>query len=140
MKKLFSTDYNDCSINAAFLILRVGIGALMLTHGLPKLALIGGDSVQFATVFGLSAEISLSLAVFAEVICSVLLIVGLGTRLATIPLITTMLIAVFYIHGDSPFAKKEIGIIYLLIYVVLLITGPGKYSLDQLLCNKKTSL
>ena len=93
--------------------------------------------VAFPSVLGLSPELSLSLAVFAEVICSVLLIVGFGTRLATIPLMTTMLVAVFYIHLNDPFVKQEMGLHYLLAYVVLFITGPGKLSLDYLLANRK---
>jgi putative oxidoreductase len=137
MKKLFSSTYKDGSINTALLLIRIGIGALMLVHGLPKMAnLFSEGPVQFASVFGLSAEISLGMAVFAEVLCSIFLIVGFGTRLATIPLIVTMLVAVFYIHAVDSFNKQELGIHYLLAYVLLLITGAGKYSLDHLLQRK----
>ena len=138
MKKLFSADYNDSSISVGLLVLRIGIGVLMLLHGVPKMAGLFSDGpVQFPSVLGLSSELSLSLAVFAEVICSVLLLVGFGTRIATIPLIITMLVAVLYIHGNDPFAKQEMGIHYLLVYVLLLITGAGKYSLDHLLASTK---
>jgi putative oxidoreductase len=140
MKKLFSSEYSSNNISMALLVLRVGIGVLMLIHGVPKMAGLFSDGpVQFPSVLGMTPEISLSLAVFAEVICSVLLIVGFGTRLATIPLIITMLVAVLYIHGNDPFANQEIGIHYLLAYVLLLITGAGKYSLDNLLTNNKIS-
>lgn len=140
MKKLISADYNSNSISMALLILRVGIGVLMLVHGVPKMVGLFSDGpVQFASLFGMSAQLSLGLAVFAEVVCSVLLIVGFGTRIATIPLIITMLVAVLYIHANDPFTKQEMGIHYLLAYVLLLITGAGKYSLDHLIANKKTT-
>ena len=141
MKKLFSTDYNSNTISTALLVLRIGIGVLMLVHGLPKMAgLLSGDPVAFPALFGMSAEVSLSLTVFAEVFCSFLLIVGFGTRIATIPLIITMLVAVLYVHGNDPFAKQELGMLYLLAYVLLLITGAGKYSLDYLVTTKKITL
>lgn len=118
----------------AILIARVGIAALMLTHGIPKLMmLLSGAPVQFPPVLGLSAEISLALAVFAEVFCSVLLIAGFATRFATLPLIITMLVAVFAIHIADPIAQIEPALQYLLVYVVLLFTGAGKFSVDHLI-------
>ena len=121
----------------ALLIARVGIAALMLTHGIPKLGmLLSGEPVQFLPFMGLSAKFSLGLAVFAEVICSVFLLVGFATRLALIPLIITMLVAVFVVHAADPFSSKEPGFQYLLVYIVLLIMGGGKYSVDYLLQPK----
>ena len=138
MKRLFSVKDNTSAVDVALLIARVGIGALMLVHGLPKMvALFSGDPVQFPSIMGMSAGLSLALAVFAEVVCSILLIVGFGTRLASVPLIITMVIAVFIIHGADPFAKQEMALHYLLVYIVLLFTGSGKYSVDYTL-HKKT--
>jgi putative oxidoreductase len=137
MKKLFFVNRSSSATDMALLIARAGIAILMLIHGIPKLGmLLSGGPVQFPPVLGLSATISLSLAVFAEVFCSVLLVIGLGTRLATIPLIITMLVAVVSIHGADPFAKQEPAIHYLLVYVVLLIAGSGRYSVDYLLQRK----
>jgi putative oxidoreductase len=119
--------------------MRIAIGVLMLTHGLPKLGmLMGGGPVQFPGLFGLSPWISLFLAVFAEVICSVLLIAGFGTRLAVIPLIITMTVAVVSIHAADPFGMKEPALLFLLVYIVLLSAGSGRYSVDHLL--QKSSL
>ena len=138
MKQLFSTDYKTNTVNTALLVLRIGIGVLMLVHGLPKMAaLLSGEPVAFPALFGMSARVSLSLTVFAEVFCSFLLIVGFGTSIATGPLISTMLVAVLYVHGNDPFAKQELGMLYLLAYVLLLLTGAGKYSLDHLTTSKK---
>jgi len=140
MKTLFKVEHHSTNINMALLILRVSLGILMLVHGLPKmLSLFSGEPVQFPALIG-SPELSLSLAVFAEVICSVLILIGLGTRLATIPLIITMLVAVLYIHGSDPFVKQEIGLHYLIGYLVLLLTGSGKFSLDQLITKTQPAM
>jgi putative oxidoreductase len=99
--------------------------------------LLSGDPILFPPIFGMSPALSLSMAVFAEVLCSIFILVGFGTRLATVPLIVTMLTAVFAIHAADPFAKKEMGILYLLVYIILLVTGSGKYSIDGLVYRKQ---
>lgn len=120
--------------NIALLIARVGISALMLTHGLPKLMkLFTDEPIKFASVAGMGPVLSLSLAVFAEVFCSLLIIAGAFTRLAVIPPLITMLVAVFYIHANDPFSSQEMGLHYILVYILLLIQGSGKYSVDRLL-------
>ncbi len=125
-------------VSIVLLILRIGVAGMMLVHGLPKLQkLFSGEAIQFPGVMGLSPTISLGLAVFAEVLCSLLILFGFGTRLATIPLIITMLVAVFYIHAADPFSNQELGLHYLLAYIALLILGSGKYSLDAVLLKEK---
>ena len=134
MKKILNVSTNNAAADAALLVARIGIAVLMLTHGLPKLMmLLSGGPVQFPPLFGLSAQIALGLAVFAEVFCSILILFGLGTRLAVIPLIITMLVAAFMIHGTDPFAKQEPSLQYLLVYTVLLLTGAGRFSIDYVL-------
>jgi putative oxidoreductase len=139
MKQVFKVNDTSNSTGIALLIARAGIAALMLTHGIPKLLmLLAGAPVQFPPVMGMSAELSLGLTVFAEVVCSVFILAGFATRLATVPLISTMAIAVFFIHAADPFAKQEPALYYLLIYTVLLIAGSGKYSIDYLLNKSKS--
>jgi len=115
----------------------IGVGVLMLAHGIPKLQKFFNDEpINFKSVLGMSSELSLGLAVFAEVFCSILIIIGLKTRLATIPLIITMLVAVFVVHINDPFAKMEKALLFLLLYLVLLFSGGGKYPMDGWLINK----
>ncbi len=123
----------------ALLLLRVGFSAFMIFgHGYPKVQkLLASGDIKFASVMGLSPMVSLSLAVFAEFFCSVLLILGLLTRFATIPLIITMLVAVFVVHGADPFGDKEMGLHYLVAYIVLLFAGPGRYSVDASLHRRR---
>jgi putative oxidoreductase len=132
MKKiLFSS--KAISMDAGLLILRLAVGGLMLTHGWPKLAGFTERMDRFADPLGIGSTSSLGLAVFAEVFCSVLLMLGLLTRLSLIPLIITMGVAVFVIHANDPFSKQELGLLYLLPYLTLFFTGPGKYSVDKMM-------
>lgn len=133
MKTIFSINRSTQSIDIAILIARVAISLLMLTHGLSKIALFNEQPVQFMDFMGLGAELTLALAIFAEIGCSVLILFGLGTRIAVIPLIIVMVVAVFVFHANDPFIKQEMGLHYLLVYLVLLITGSGKYSLDRMI-------
>jgi putative oxidoreductase len=122
------------SASLALLILRVGIAGLMLTHGIPKLLMLfSGTPIQFPPVLGMTAEVSLALTVFAEVVGSLFILAGFATRLAVVPLAITMLVAVFLVHGADPLSAKEPALQYLLVYLALLFTGSGKYSVDYLL-------
>jgi putative oxidoreductase len=137
MKKIITTDAKSLNNDVALLIGRIAISFLMLFHGIPKMQMLfSGEAIQFPSVFGMSAGLSLALTVFAEVFCSILILVGFATRLATVPLIVTMLVAVFSILAAEVFAKKELAVLYLAAYVVLFFAGSGKYSIDQLLQPK----
>lgn len=140
MKKILHVNQATITTDVALLIARVGIAALMLTHGIPKLVMLfSGAPVQFPPVMGISSEVSLSLTVFAEVFCSLSILAGFATRLAVIPLVVTMMVAVFLIHAADPLSVKEPALQYLLMYIVLLVSGSGKYSIDKLLKSKRTT-
>ena len=136
MKKLFQTKLNNTSIDLSLLLLRLATGVFMLTHGFPKLQRLLAGEMQFGDPIGLGPEVSLVLAVFAEVVCSILIVLGLGTRLAAIPLIVTMAVAAFIAHGADPFGRKEMALLYLVGYVVLLLSGSGKFSVDRIISKK----
>lgn len=138
MKKILNVNNTSQATGIALLIARAGIAVLMLSHGIPKLVtLFSGAPVQFPAVMGMSAELGLTLTVFAEVICSVFILAGFGTRLATVPLIVTMLVAALLIHAADPMKVKEPALQYLLVYLVLFFAGSGKYSIDYLLQRKR---
>lgn len=90
---------------------------------------------SFGDPLGFGVEASLVLTVLAEFLCSILLILGVATRFALIPLMATMAVAWFIVHVDDPFGTQEKAAIYLLCFIVLMITGPGKYSADKKLFN-----
>ncbi len=139
MKSLFKVSPASDQVDLGLLVARVGIALFMFTHGIPKIGRMLADPVRFMDFMGLGPEISLGLAIFAEVICAALVLIGLGTRLAVIPQIITMLVAAFIAHGDDPFSTKEKPLMYVLAFVVLLITGSGKYSVDQIISSEKSS-
>uniref|UniRef100_UPI00404885BE DoxX family protein n=1 Tax=Algoriphagus sp. TaxID=1872435 RepID=UPI00404885BE len=114
------------------LLVRLLAGGMMLTHGIPKISRFFGEGpVKFADPFGLGPEISLGLAIFAEVGCSFLVMIGFKTRWATIPLMITMLVAIFYAHTADPFSKKELPLLFFTLFLSILISGGGKYSVDR---------
>lgn len=137
MSKIFSIKRSNAAVDLALLIARLGIGGLMLVHGLAKIPMLSQSPVQFFDFMGLGAELSLWLAIFAEVVCSIFVLIGCATRLMVIPLIITMLVAVFIVHGADPFMKQEMGLHYILVYVILMLTGGGKYSVDYLISSKR---
>jgi len=125
---------NSWGQSLGLLVLRVSFGAMMLVgHGIPKLLSFSDLSKSFPDPIGVGSFVSLCLVLFAEFFCSVLLILGLGTRLATIPLIVTMLVAILVAHKNDPWTGKELATAYLAAYVTLLIAGSGGFGLDRFL-------
>ena len=80
-------------------------GGLLFSHGIAKWSNFDTMSTMFPDPLGIGSSASLSLAIFGEVICSLGFIVGAFYRLALIPMIFTMCIAFFVIHGADPFVR-----------------------------------
>lgn len=120
--------WNDTSL----LLIRLSFGGLLLiNHGWGKIGRLMADEVKFLDFMGLGPRISLGLAVFAEVVCSALIVVGLFTRYATLPIIITMLTVIFMVHINDGLRELELPILFLTSMVVILMKGPGKYSIDH---------
>ncbi|MFM7089720.1 MAG: DoxX family protein [Bacteroidota bacterium] len=126
-------------VDISLLLFRLYVGfAMFYGHGLRKFnKLIGDEDITFADPFGIGPAPSLALAVFAEVFCSFLIVLGLFTRLATIPLIITMLVAWLMVHSGDPFGDQELPVFYLVSYIVIFLQGSGWYSLDALMNRKQ---
>src|SRR5690606_28585274 len=132
-----SSAYNLVLIDISILIMRVSVSALMIVHGKQKFnKLITTEDISFQDPLGIGEVPSLILVVFAELVCSILVIIGLATRLALVPLIITMIIAAVVIHGNHAFGEQELPYLYLIIYTALFFTGPGKFSLDRVISKK----
>lgn len=116
------------------LVLRLTIGPMMLfAHGLPKLLDFSAKADTFADPLGVGATTSLVLAIFGELVCAALITLGVATRAAAVPLLVTMLVAALIVHGDDPWARKEFALLYAVPALVLVFTGPGRFSIDHLL-------
>lgn len=138
INSIFSARTYPKNVNLVLLILRLVVGILMLTHGIGKLeTLLGSGPIQFYDPLGVGVTASITLAVFAEVFCSILLIIGLGTRLAAIPLLFTMMVAIFVIHIDDGIVKQELPLLYAVIYIAIASIGSGNYSIDYLVLRNK---
>ena len=121
-------------IDIALLIARVSIGVMMIYgHGLPKLKrLRAGEPGPFFSVLGMDQKLSLKLAAFSEIFFSFFLIIGFATRVMAIPLALTMLIAAFHALKSEPYLKKELSLLFLLVYVIIILSGAGRYSVDAM--------
>ncbi|WP_064198511.1 MULTISPECIES: DoxX family protein [Emticicia] len=118
-------------VSLAVLILRLSFGFLMIPHGYDKMQeFLKGNSADFPDPLHVSPMISHGLTVFAEFICSILLVLGLFTRPALVILIGCMAIVAFSIHGADPLGDKEHALLYLFAYLSIFLTGAGKYSID----------
>jgi putative oxidoreductase len=116
-----------------YLVLRVGFGGTLLwQHGWPKLMAFGSLVDGFADPFGAGPVVSLVLILFAEVLCAALVVLGLWTRLAVLPIIIGMAVAAFIVKADADFAAKELAILYLVAGIVLLFTGSGRFAIDRI--------
>lgn len=134
MKKLFSTKYAASSFDISMLLLRIAAGGTMAyVHGWAKLKNFTGYARDFDSYFGMSPTLSLSLAIFAEFFCAIFIVLGLFTRLSTIPLLICMSVAFFIAHHGSILAKGELSFIYLAMFLVILLVGPGRVSVDRLI-------
>jgi putative oxidoreductase len=134
MKKLFSTKVSEGTLSLALFILRIGAGSLMMVqHGLVKLQGFAAKANTFADPFGLGPTTSLSLVIFAEFFCTAFIILGLFTRLAAIPLVIAMSVALFISNKGNFFGRGELPGIFLICFLILLLTGPGRFSLDRLI-------
>ena len=122
---------NALSLDFGLLLLRLLSGGLILTHGFPKLQKIIEGNLQFGDPLGFGAATSLYLSTFAEFFCAILLILGAFTRLALIPLIINMSVAVFIVHSADKFEVKELALFFLGAFLTLFFTGPGSISIDR---------
>lgn len=129
---LFPRNYSEPRYSAFLFLMRVVFGALLMNHGIQKLMEFEAMSATFPDPLGVGGTVSLGLAVFAELFCSAAFIVGALYRLSLLPIIVSMAVAFFGVHGGS-IAEGELAFAYLAIFVMMYLAGPGKYSLDSVL-------
>ncbi|MBX2909745.1 MAG: DoxX family protein [Chitinophagales bacterium] len=137
IKNIFNPGNYSKNIDFVLLLLRLVVGGFMLTHGIGKFEkLFSGEPITFPDPIGVGATASLALVVFSEVFCSLFLIFGIATRLSSIPLIITMLVAAFIAHAADGFGKQELPLLYTVIYIVLVISGSGRIAFDNWMYQK----
>ena len=133
MKKFFFPSvFPDASVSRLLLTLRLFFGFLFLMHGIDKLANFEVLSYSFPDPLGMGSHLSLVLVILAEVFCALTFIGGFLFRISLLPMLFAMFVAFFYAHGGS-IADGELAFIYLGVFLLLLVTGPGRYSADYLI-------
>lgn len=145
----------DLTTSIGLLVLRVGVGGYLATHGWGKFQMVlDGQFDQFGDPIGLGSGASLVLVMIAEFFCALLVVIGLGTRYAAIPPVIAMAVAAFVAHGGDPWtmsrayelfasgqaesaASKQPALMFLIGFLALCFTGAGRYSLDALIGGRR---
>jgi putative oxidoreductase len=141
----------ELATSVGLLILRLGVGGFLLTHGWGKVQMLrAGQFEMMGDPIGLGSRLSLVLIVFAEFVCSLLVMAGLATRLAALPVAFAMGVAAFVAHGRDPWTMegaaklffagqtkmmlaKEPALIFLVVFLALAFTGAGRFSVDAVI-------
>ena len=134
MKKLLSTNYTDAAFNFGLFLLRAALGVLLcINHGFGKLTNFNGLQYNFFDPFHIGHRWSLVLSIFAEVFGSMLVVLGLFTRIAALIIVIELSVVVFLFHKGQPLKQSEDAILYLSGFFCILLIGPGKFSTDGMM-------
>ena len=129
---LFPNKYGEKSYSLLLFAMRVLMGLLLMSHGVQKLMNFSAMSGGFPDPLGVGSELSLGLAIFGELFCSIAFIAGFLYRLSMIPMIFTLLVAFVFVHKCS-ISDGELAFAYLVTFILLYAAGPGKYSIDAII-------
>ena len=135
MKFAFPSSPHRERVNVAILLGRIAFAILLAYHGLVKLATFGDLAPEFPNPFGFGGEASLAIVIFVEVVGALFIIPGFITRLVAIPVAIVMLVAYFFVHGAS-LVEGELSLIYAIVFILLAVTGAGKFSIDHKIHKK----
>lgn len=131
--KFLHLNFFPRSTDCGLLLLRVWFGgAMALLHGWDKLVNFSTYRAQFMNFLGLGNSVSLGLTIFGELVCPLLLVLGLFTRFSALAAGITMAVAFWMAHGGKLKGEGsgEMAFLYLGVFIVLFIAGGGKYSVD----------
>ena len=129
---LFPQTFRGKGVSFLILCIRLFFGVLFFMHGLDKMTNFDQLSLTFPDIMGFGSYMSLMLSIFAEFCCSLFLIFGLLVRVMLIPMIIAMAVAFFDVH-DAMIPEGELSLIYLIVFIIVYLTGPGRFSLDYLI-------
>ena len=132
---LFPQHFRGKGVSLLLLVIRVFFGVLFFTHGLDKMMNFQLLSDSYPDVLGFGSYTTLMVTIFCEFCCSLFLVSGLLTRVMTLPMIVAMGVAFFDVH-DAIMPEGELALIYMTVFVIIFLTGPGRYSLDYLIDMK----
>lgn len=152
--RLMDPGPQDAVISTGLLVLRLGVAGYMITHGWGKVTMLMERQFEmFGDPIGIGPVASLVLVAFAEFLCAILVLAGLATRLASLPIVITMAVAAFVAHGADPWtmteaamrffsgaseswASKQPALTFLFVFLAFVFTGPGRFSLDAFIASR----
>lgn len=132
---LFPQTFRGKGVSLLILVLRIVFGVLFFIHGLDKMLNFNTLVNDYPSVLGFGSYMTLMVSIFCEFCCSLFLMAGLLQRLLTVPMIVAMGVAFFDIH-DAMMPEGELALIYFIVFIVLFLVGPGRYSVDFLIDMK----
>lgn len=132
---LFPQTFRGKGVSFLILCIRLFFGVLFFMHGLDKMTNFDQLSMTFPDILGFGSYMSLMLSIFAEFCCSLFLIAGLLVRVMLVPMIIAMAVAFFDVH-DAMMPEGELSLIYLIVFIIIYLTGPGRFSLDYIIDKK----
>lgn len=135
---LFPNYFRGKGVSFLLLAARVFFGVLFFIHGIDKMIHFNTLSETYPSVMGLGSYTTLMVSIFCEFCCSLFLISGLLVRVMMVPMIVAMAVAFFDVH-DAMMPEGELSLIYLIVFIILYVTGPGRYSVDYLIDRKYRS-
>jgi putative oxidoreductase len=113
------------------LFLRVSGGLFLLwVHGLPKLLHYRAELQNIEDPFHLGANLTLMLAIFAEVVCPLLIVAGLLARLACLPILFLLWVSMLIVHPEWTLFEGQFGWLLLIVFTSIFIAGPGRLALN----------
>jgi putative oxidoreductase len=135
-KQLIAPRPSQRRLDQGLLLFRLLAGfALLRVHGWEKVANYEAELRSIPDPFGLGGEVNLAIAIFSDVFCALLVMAGLFTRLASLSILATTLVGLFFVHLNDPWHGRDVPMVYSIMFLLILLLGPGKYSLDGALSN-----
>ena len=113
-------------------------GALLLlyVHGLPKIINFAGELAHIDDPLHVGRAFTLGFAIFAEVLCPVLIVPGILTRLASAAVLVLLGVSMFLVHPDWSVAEGQFGWLLMIVFGSIALMGAGRYSIDVALAQK----
>ncbi|QRY57085.1 DoxX family protein [Sphingobacterium siyangense] len=133
LQKLFYTDLGNTANNIAILIFRVLFAWELLTvHGLKKIQKDPqAEPEHIPNPLQLPEKLNAAVAQFADTIVPFFIALGLFGRLALLPTIGVTAVGYFVVHRHDSREVRDIPFMYTLCLLLLLLIGPGTYSIDH---------
>ncbi len=129
---LFPQKFREDAASVLILSARIFFGVLFFIHGLDKLMNFNSLVDNYPSVLGFGSYMTLMVTIFNEFCCSLFLMAGLLQRILAIPMFLSMAVAFFDVH-DAMLPEGELALIYFVVFFILFLVGPGKYSVDYMI-------